>query len=71
MFGEAFGNSLKSVAEHFGRDPIAIGQGVGKLEARLHEDAHLGRRITDLAEKLVKGKKRILIYLCLTPVVRR
>jgi hypothetical protein len=22
----------------------------------------LGRRITDLAEKLVKGKKRILIY---------
>jgi chromosomal replication initiation ATPase DnaA len=55
------GHSLKSVAEHFGRDPVAISQGVGKLETRLREDENLGRRITGLAEKLAKGRKRILI----------
>jgi hypothetical protein len=47
------GYSLKSVAEHFGRDPVAISQGVGKLESRLREDENLGRRITELAEYLV------------------
>jgi chromosomal replication initiation ATPase DnaA len=55
------GCSLKSVAEHFGRDPVAISQGVGKLESRLREDENLGRRITELAENLAKGRKRILI----------
>ena len=55
------GHSLKSVAEHFGRDPVAISQGVGKLESRLREDENLGRRITELAENLAKGRKRILI----------
>jgi hypothetical protein len=34
---------------------------VGKLESRLQEDENLGRRITELAEKLAKGRKRILI----------
>jgi len=51
----------KSVAEHFGRDPVAISQGVGKLESRLREDGNLGSRITELAEKLARGRKRILI----------
>jgi len=55
------GHSLKSVAEHFGRDPVAISQDVGKLERRLREDENLGRRIADLAKKLAKGRKRILI----------
>jgi chromosomal replication initiation ATPase DnaA len=55
------GHSLKSVAEHFGRDPVAISQGVGKLESRLREDENLGSRITELADFLAKGRKRILI----------
>jgi putative transposase len=55
------GHSLKSVADHFGRDPVAISQGVGKLEMRFREDENLRNRITDLAEKLAKGGKRILI----------
>ena len=55
------GHSLKSVAEHFGRDPVAISQGVGKLETRLRGDEHLGNKITELAENLAKGRKRILI----------
>ena len=57
------GHSLKSVAEHehFGRDPVAISQGAGKLESRLREDENLGSRITELAENLAKGRKRILI----------
>jgi len=54
------GYSLKSVAEHFGRDPVAISQGVGKLETRLREDEKLESRITGLAENLAKRKKRIL-----------
>ena len=55
------GHSLKSVAEHFGRDPVAVSQGVGKLELRLREDGNLRGRINELAEKLAKGRKRILI----------
>jgi len=51
---------LKSVAEHFGQDPVAISQGVGKLETRLREDEDLGRRITNLAEKLAKEKNEYL-----------
>ena len=55
------GYSLKSVAEHFGRDPVAISQGVGKLESRLREDENMRRRITESAENLTRGRKRILI----------
>jgi len=55
------GYFLKSVAGHFGRDPVAISQGEGKLELRLREDEDLGKRITELAENLAKGRKRILI----------
>jgi hypothetical protein len=55
------GHSLKSVAEHFGRDPVAISQGVGKLEWRLREDENLRGRINGLTENIAKGRKRILI----------
>ena len=60
-FVEGVQERLKSVAEHFGRDPEAISQGVGKLETTLREDEKLESRITGLAEKLAKRKKRILI----------
>ncbi len=55
------GHSLRSVAEHFGRDPVAISQGVGKLESTLREEANLRGRINELTENLAKGRKRILI----------
>jgi chromosomal replication initiation ATPase DnaA len=55
------GHSLKSVAEHFGRDPVVISQGVGKLESRLGEDENLRGRINELTENMAKGRKRILI----------
>jgi len=55
------GHSLKSVAEHFGRDPVAISQGVGKLESRLREDKKLRGKINELTEKLVERRRRILI----------
>jgi len=55
------GLSLKSVAEHFGRDPVAINQGVGKLESKLREDKELARRIKGLEENLSKARKKILI----------
>ena len=54
-------HTLKSVAEHFGRDPVAISQGVRKLELKLQEDENLRSRINELAESLAKGRKRILI----------
>jgi chromosomal replication initiation ATPase DnaA len=46
------GHSLRSVAEHFGREPVAISQGVGKLESRLREDQNLRGRINELTENL-------------------
>jgi hypothetical protein len=52
------GQFLKSVAEHFGRGPAAISQGVGKLESRWQEDEKLGSRITELAENLAKKRKK-------------
>jgi hypothetical protein len=55
------GHTLKSAAGQFGRDPVAISQGVGKLESRLREDENLRDRINDLTENLAKGRKRILI----------
>ena len=55
------GHTLKWVAEHFGRDPVAISQGVGKLESNLREDENLKSRINELTENLAKGRKRILI----------
>ncbi len=54
-------HSLRSVAEHFRRDPVVISQGVGKLESRLREEESLRGRIDELAENLAKGRKRILI----------
>ena len=54
-------HSLKSVAEHFKRDPVAISQGVGKLEAKLREDKKLRGKIDEVTEILGKGRKRILI----------
>jgi len=53
--------SLKSVAEHFGLDPVAISQGVGKLESRLREDKTLRGKINGVTEKVVEGRKQILI----------
>jgi hypothetical protein len=54
------GQFLKSVAEHFGRGPAAISQGVGKLESRWQEDEKLGSRITELAENLAKERKKLI-----------
>ena len=46
---------MKSVARHFGRDPVAISQGVGKLEWRLSEEENLRERMAQLTERLRKG----------------
>jgi len=55
------------IAQHFGRDPVAMSQGVGKLEWRLLEERNLRKRMTQLTENFRKGKRRIRISLCLTP----
>lgn len=54
-------NTFKSVAEHFSRDPVAISQGVKKLETAIRSDPRLGGKITLLGESLIQGRKRILI----------
>jgi hypothetical protein len=43
--------SLKLVAGHFRRDPVAISQGVGKLEWRLREDENLRNRPQSAVKK--------------------
>lgn len=61
LAGELTSHSLKSVADHFARDPVVICQGTRRIERILRENKELRERITGLKEKLTEGKKRILI----------
>jgi hypothetical protein len=54
-------HSPSSVAEHFGRDSATISQGVGKREKGIREDKNLEGRISEGIEKMIKGRKPILI----------
>jgi chromosomal replication initiation ATPase DnaA len=55
------GHTIKAVAEHFNRDPVAITQGVKKVETKLREESDFKQAI----EKIEKGltKKRQKKYL--------
>jgi hypothetical protein len=54
-------HSLKSVTEHFGRDPVVIRQGVGKVKFRVRENENFWGKINELTKNMTRGKKRILI----------
>ena len=58
---------FKETAEHFKRDPVVISKGIKGLEKKIREDETIATAITMLQESLTKNRKKILIYLSLTP----
>ena len=56
------GHTIKAVAEHFNRDPVAITQGVNKVEAKLREESDFKEAIEKIEKRLTeKRQKKYLI----------
>jgi len=51
------GHRVKAVAEHFHRDPVAISQGMQKLEARLRKENTLQGTVKGIEETLTGSRK--------------
>ena len=51
------GHRMKAVSEHFHRDPVAIIQGIQKLEERLREDSTLRIAVKGIEEALTRNRK--------------
>ena len=58
------GYTFKAVSEHFSRDPVAITQGVKKLEERLREERDSQQAIERIEKTLTKKceKKYLVTY---------
>ena len=58
------GHTIKEVAEHFNRDPVAITQGVKKVEAKLKEESDFKEAIEKIEKRLTKKrqKKYLITY---------
>jgi hypothetical protein len=52
------GFKIREIAEHFGRDSVAITYGLKKVEQRLREDKKVGAEMTSLENNLIKNKRR-------------
>jgi hypothetical protein len=56
------GHTIKAVAEHCNRDPVAITQGVNKVEAKLREESDFKEAIEKIEKRLTeKRQKKYLI----------
>jgi REP element-mobilizing transposase RayT len=49
---------VKEIADHFGRSPVAISEGMKKIEDLQRSDRAFAKTLNKLAENVVKGKKR-------------
>ncbi len=58
------GHTIKAVAEHFNRDPVAITQGVKKVEAKLRGESDFRQAIEKIEKRLTKKrqKKYLITY---------
>ena len=58
------GHTIRAVAEHFNRDPVAITQGVKKVEAKLREESDFKQAIEKIEKILTKKreKKYLITY---------
>ena len=58
------GHTIRAAAEHFNRDPVAITQGVKKVEAKLREDSDFKQAIEKIEKTLTKKreKKYLITY---------
>lgn len=54
------GIRIKSVADHFDRDPVVISQGINRLEKRLLEEREILAAMARLERELVNGRKKTL-----------
>jgi REP element-mobilizing transposase RayT len=55
------GFQVKTVADHFNRDPVVISQGIKRLEQRLREEKTVARAMGKLEEVLTLDRKKLLI----------
>ena len=58
------GHTIRAVAEQFNRDPVAITQGVKKVEAKLREESDFKQAIEEIEKMLTKKreKKHLITY---------
>ena len=56
------GHRVKAVAVHFHRDPVAITQGIQKLEVRLREDRAFQGVVKGIEETLTRGRKKKYLF---------
>ena len=49
---------VKEIADYFRRSPVAIGEGIRKVEGLLRKDISLEEALKRMVENVVKGKKR-------------
>jgi putative transposase len=52
------GYGVKEIADHFGRSPATISEGIKKVEDLQRRDKSFAKTLSLIAEKVVKGKKR-------------
>ena len=64
FFEQLLSYTIKAVSEHFSRDPVAITQGVKKLEERLREERDSQQAIERIEKTLTKKceKKYLVTY---------
>ena len=63
------GHTIRAVAEHFNRDPVAITQGVKKVEAKLREESDSKQAIEKIEKTLsTKREKKYLIAYAWYPI---
>ena len=52
------GHTIRAAAEHFIRDPVAITQGVKKVEAKVREDSEFKQAIEKIEKTLTKKREK-------------
>jgi REP element-mobilizing transposase RayT len=52
------GYSVKSLAEYFQRDPVAMSRGMGKVERRMEADKDFEAKLRELEGAITQGRKR-------------
>ena len=58
------GHQVKAVAEHFSRDPVAISQGMKKLEGRLSGERTLREAIEKIEKALTRKRRAKYLFTC-------
>jgi hypothetical protein len=49
---------VKEIADHFGRSPVTISEGIKKVEDLQRRDKSFAKTLSLIVENVVKGRKR-------------